>query len=56
VELGQIQVIVREEEGSFWAEVPARPGLFATGDTREELDEALRESWLLYHDTDTDQR
>ena len=50
MEQTQIQVIVHREEGSFWAEVPSSPGLFATGDTREELDEALREAWLMYHD------
>jgi predicted RNase H-like HicB family nuclease len=43
------EVIVHSEEDSFWAEVPSRPGLFASGFTREELDEALREAWCLYH-------
>jgi len=48
-----IRVVVHEEEGSFWAEVPSCPGLFASGATREELDEALREAWLLYHDDES---
>lgn len=29
--------IVYEEEGSYWAEVPALPGCFSSGDTMEEL-------------------
>ena len=29
--------IVHEEEGSYWAEVPALPGCFSSGDTMEEL-------------------
>jgi predicted RNase H-like HicB family nuclease len=40
------------EDGTFWAEIPSRPGLFASGETREELAEALREAWTLYHDDD----
>lgn len=48
-----IRVVVHEEEDSFWAEVPSRPGLFASGFTREELDESLREAWHLYHDDDS---
>ncbi|HZL48719.1 MAG TPA: type II toxin-antitoxin system HicB family antitoxin [Solirubrobacteraceae bacterium] len=48
----EIQALVHEEDGSFWAEVPSCPGLFATGDTLDELAEGLREAWLLYHDSD----
>jgi predicted RNase H-like HicB family nuclease len=48
----EIQVVVHEENGSFWAEVPSCPGLFATGDTLDELVEGLREGWTLYHDLD----
>jgi predicted RNase H-like HicB family nuclease len=48
-----IEVVVHEEEDSLWAEVPSRPGLFASGFTREELDEALREAWFLYHSDTT---
>jgi predicted RNase H-like HicB family nuclease len=47
-----VRVVVHREEGSLWAEVPSCPGLFASGETREELDEALCEAWLLYHDDD----
>jgi predicted RNase H-like HicB family nuclease len=32
------------EEGGFWAEVPALPGCFTQGETREELLENLKES------------
>jgi predicted RNase H-like HicB family nuclease len=48
----EIQALVHEEDGSFWAEVPTCPGLFATGDTLDELVEGLREGWTLYHDVE----
>jgi predicted RNase H-like HicB family nuclease len=32
------------EEGGFWAEVPALPGCFTEGDTREELLANIREA------------
>ncbi len=48
----EIQALVHKEEGSFWAEVPSCPGLFASGDTLDELVEALSEAWALYHDDD----
>jgi predicted RNase H-like HicB family nuclease len=48
----EIQALVHEEDGSYWAEVISCPGLFATGDTLDELVEALREAWMLYHDGD----
>ncbi|MCB1089071.1 MAG: type II toxin-antitoxin system HicB family antitoxin [Verrucomicrobiae bacterium] len=38
------------EEGGFWAEVPALPGCFTQGETREELERNLQEAiegWLL---------
>lgn len=41
------------EEGGFWAEVPALPGCFTEGDTREEVETNLREAvegWLLAGD------
>jgi predicted RNase H-like HicB family nuclease len=48
---GQIEIkaLVHEEDGSFWAEVPTCPGLFASGDTLDELAAALREAWSVYH-------
>jgi predicted RNase H-like HicB family nuclease len=52
----EIQALVHEEDGSFWAEVPSCPGLFASGETLDELVEALCEAWSLYHDVDQDPR
>jgi predicted RNase H-like HicB family nuclease len=49
-ELIEIRALVHEEDGSYWAEVPACPGLFASGDTLDELVEALHETWVIYHD------
>jgi predicted RNase H-like HicB family nuclease len=46
----EIYALVHEEDGSFWAEVPSCPGLFASGYTLDELAEGLREAWILYHD------
>ena len=48
---GQIEIkaLVHKEDGSFWAEVPGCAGLFASGDTLDELAEALSEAWTLYH-------
>jgi predicted RNase H-like HicB family nuclease len=34
--------------GALWAEVLELPGLFASGDDRSELEEALREALALY--------
>lgn len=48
----EIKALVHEEDGSFWAEVPSCPGLFASGYTLDELAEGLREAWVLYHDGD----
>jgi predicted RNase H-like HicB family nuclease len=33
----KLKVIVHEEDGGFWAEVPALPGCATEGDTFEEL-------------------
>jgi predicted RNase H-like HicB family nuclease len=52
----EIQALVHEEDGSFWAEVPSCPGLFASGFTLDELVEGLREAWVLYHDDEPDDR
>lgn len=38
------------EEGGYWAEVPALPGCFTQGETKEELKSNLHEAieaWLL---------
>jgi predicted RNase H-like HicB family nuclease len=52
-EITQVELIVavHEEDGMYWAEVPAYPGLFASGETMDELIEALGEAWVMYtHD------
>ena len=38
---------IHHEEGTYWAEVPALPGVFATGDTVDELLEGLKEAVAL---------
>ncbi len=45
----ELQVTVHEEDGMYWAEVPNHPGLFASGETMDELLEALGEAWSLYN-------
>lgn len=45
------RVMVHEEDGSYWAEVAELPGCFASGDSREELFEALAEAIGLYLST-----
>jgi predicted RNase H-like HicB family nuclease len=52
----EIQALVHEEDGSFWAEVPICPGLFASGFTLDELVEGLHEAWVLYHEDEPDDR
>ena len=46
----QIELVaqVRREDGMYWADVPSFPGLFASGETMDELIEALGEAWALY--------
>ena len=40
-----LKVLVHKaEEGGFWAEVPALPGCFTQGETREELEFNVREA------------
>lgn len=45
---------IHHEEGSYWAEVVELPGCFASGDTLDELREALQESVSLYLTDDCD--
>ena len=40
--------IHHEEDGSLWAEVLEMPGCFVSGDSIEEIQEALREAMSLY--------
>jgi predicted RNase H-like HicB family nuclease len=47
----ELSVQVHQEDGMYWAEVPTHPGLFASGETMDELLEAVGEAWHLYtHD------
>jgi predicted RNase H-like HicB family nuclease len=43
-----LTIQVRFEDGSLWATVDELPGVFATGDTLEELRESLQEGIRLY--------
>lgn len=40
----KLKVIVHEEDGGYWAEVPAIPGCATQGDTFEELLQNLYEA------------
>jgi predicted RNase H-like HicB family nuclease len=44
----ELQANVRREDWMYWADVPSHPGLFASGETMDELIEALGEAWALY--------
>ena len=46
----KLAIIIHDDEDGLWAEVPALPGCFSQGDTREELMFNIREAaegWLL---------
>lgn len=50
----ELSVRVHQEDGMYWAEVPTHPGLFASGESMDELLEAVGEAWHLYtHDDKT---
>jgi predicted RNase H-like HicB family nuclease len=41
----KVQVIIhQEEDGGYWAEVPALPGCYTQGDTLDELRANLRDA------------
>jgi predicted RNase H-like HicB family nuclease len=40
----ELQALIHEEDGSYWAEVKELPGCFASGATLDELKEALVEA------------
>ena len=44
----EITANIRLEEGSYWADVPALPGCFASGHDLNELFDSLREGIELY--------
>jgi predicted RNase H-like HicB family nuclease len=46
--LEELHINVRVEDGSLWATVDEFAGVFATGDTVEELRESLEEGISLY--------
>ncbi|HEY5197021.1 MAG TPA: type II toxin-antitoxin system HicB family antitoxin [Solirubrobacteraceae bacterium] len=39
---------IHHEDSSYWAEIPELPGVFASGDTVDELLEGLKEAVGLY--------
>ncbi|MGA3362652.1 MAG: type II toxin-antitoxin system HicB family antitoxin [Solirubrobacteraceae bacterium] len=39
---------IHHEDGTYWAEVPELPGVFASGDSVDELLEGLKEAVALY--------
>ncbi len=39
---------IHHEDGTCWAEVPEPPGVFASGDTVDELLDGLKEAVALY--------
>jgi predicted RNase H-like HicB family nuclease len=43
-----ITAVIHHEDGTYWAEVPETPGVFASGHTLDELVEALTEAYALY--------
>lgn len=44
----QLTLTIRLEDGAMWATVEEFPGVFATGDTLEELRASLQEGISLY--------
>lgn len=45
----KLKVVVHEaEEGGYWAEVPALPGCFTQGETKDELMHNVHEAIALY--------
>lgn len=44
---GEITITVHDEDGSMWATVAEYPGLFAIGDTEDELFDSIREGLRL---------
>ncbi len=44
----ELTVVVHQERGSFWSEIPELPGCFASGRTLDELGDALAEAVGLY--------
>jgi predicted RNase H-like HicB family nuclease len=49
----ELTLRVREEGGMYWAEAVSHPGLFASGETIDQLVEAIGEAWALYSHDDS---
>jgi predicted RNase H-like HicB family nuclease len=49
----ELDVVVHREDDMYWAEVPSHPGLFASGESMDELVEAIGEAWVLYGQDDS---
>jgi predicted RNase H-like HicB family nuclease len=47
-------VIVHEEDGRYWAEVPALPGCFSMGDSRDEVLANIKEAIACHLDPPTE--
>lgn len=48
----EAQARIHYEEGMYWLDIPTIPGLFASGETPEELHDALVEALGLYWSDD----
>jgi len=48
VEAMEFTARIHHEDGTYWAEVPELPGVFAAGDNVDELLDALKEAVALY--------
>ncbi|HEV2975078.1 MAG TPA: type II toxin-antitoxin system HicB family antitoxin [Solirubrobacteraceae bacterium] len=48
----KVQMRIHHEDGMYWVDVPAHPGLFASGETMDEVLVALAEAWELYFDAE----
>lgn len=46
----EITANIHLEDGAYWADVPALPGCFASGESLDELMESLKEGICLYLD------
>ncbi len=48
----EYRVVIHQEDGSYWGEVPELPGCFASCATLDELKDAAAEAIALYRETD----
>lgn len=48
METGDLNVRIHEEDGGYWAEIDELPGCFASGQTIDELMEAVQEAVSMY--------